>query len=31
VNVAALIAALKLVVGQRVVMWDPQRPQSRVS
>jgi cellulose synthase/poly-beta-1,6-N-acetylglucosamine synthase-like glycosyltransferase len=31
VNVAALIAALKLVVGQRVVMWDPQRPQSPVS
>ena len=31
VNVAALMAALKLLVGQRVVMWDPQRPQSRVS
>ena len=31
VNVAALMAALKLLVGQRVVMWDPQRPQSPVS
>jgi cellulose synthase/poly-beta-1,6-N-acetylglucosamine synthase-like glycosyltransferase len=31
VNVAALLAALKLMVGQRVIMWDPQRPQSPVS
>jgi cellulose synthase/poly-beta-1,6-N-acetylglucosamine synthase-like glycosyltransferase len=31
VNVAALMAALKLLIGQRVVMWDPQRPQSRIS
>ena len=31
VNVAALMAALKLLFGQRVVMWDPQRPQSRAS
>ena len=31
VNVAALMAAFKLLFGQRVVMWDPQRPQSPVS
>ena len=31
VNVAALMGALKLLAGQRVVMWDPQRPQSRAS
>jgi cellulose synthase/poly-beta-1,6-N-acetylglucosamine synthase-like glycosyltransferase len=30
VNVAALMAAFKLLFGQRVVMWDPQRPQSRL-
>jgi cellulose synthase/poly-beta-1,6-N-acetylglucosamine synthase-like glycosyltransferase len=31
VNVAALLAAFKLLAGRRVVMWDPQRPQSRAS
>jgi cellulose synthase/poly-beta-1,6-N-acetylglucosamine synthase-like glycosyltransferase len=31
VNVAALMGALKLLAGQRVVMWDPQRPHSRAS